>query len=125
MQKPMTVRLQRITIGLQQIGVSDEFMVSRAFFDLVFAGQPLGSFHVDIKQAVGSNFEDYLIEVGPPRGYAGPFNHSAFREAVERYYRGMIGPQGRMIHISGPVRHLSIVNSTFEMPQETTFPVEV
>jgi hypothetical protein len=85
----------------QDYGSTDEHMVSRAFFDLEVGGKRYPGLHVDIKQAVGGDFEKTPLEVGTPQGYSGPLSYSAFREAVEAYYRGCFGSQGKAIRISG------------------------
>ncbi len=86
----------------QDYGSNDEHMVSRVFFSMEVDGKKYDGLQVDIKQAVGSSFETGPIEVGPPRGgYRGPFNHQEFRNAVEKYYRSLIGSQGRGIRIEG------------------------
>lgn len=54
-----------------------------------------------IKQPVGAPFETAPLEVSWPEGYEGSFNNNAFREAVEHYYRSLVGSKGRGIHIQG------------------------
>lgn len=67
----------------QDYGSTDEHMVSRVFFTLELEGKTHNDLYADIKQTVGSSFEIASLEVSPPRGYAGPFNHEAFRKAAE------------------------------------------
>lgn len=78
-------------------------MVSRIFFSLEVGDRRVDGPYVDVKLAVGAGSETGPIEVGSPRGasYRGPFNHDAFRDAVERYYRGLVGSQGTGIRIQG------------------------
>lgn len=85
----------------QDYGSDDEHMVSRVFFTLNYDGDIFDKLYVDIKQPVGGDFETAPLEVGVPQGYRGPFNHDAFREAVEKYYRGLVGSKGSGIRISG------------------------
>jgi len=85
----------------QDYGSDDEHMVSRVFFSLNYGGEVYENLHVEIKQPVGADFETAPLEVGAPQGYKGPFNHEAFREAVEKYYRGLVGSKGSGIRISG------------------------
>jgi hypothetical protein len=85
----------------QDYGSTDEHMVSRVFFTLELEGKTHNDLYADIKQTVGSSFEIASLEVSPPRGYAGPFNHEAFRKAAEAYYRGLVGGSGSGIRIQG------------------------
>ncbi len=85
----------------QDYGSTDEHMVSRLFFDLEIGGKRYPDLHVDIKQAVGGDFENTPLEVGAPQCYNGPLSYNAFREAAEAYYRGCVGSQGRGIRIAG------------------------
>lgn len=88
----------------QDLGGDEEHMVSRVFFDLQIDGHVHSGLYCDIKQVVGSNYETGDIEVGPPVGYKGPFNYTAFRDAVERYYRSLVGSTGSAFRVSGSVR---------------------
>ncbi len=85
----------------QDYGSNDEHMVSRVFFSLNYDGVVYENLYVDVKQTVGSDFETAPLEVGVPQGYKGPFNHEAFRAAVEKYYRGLVGSKGSGIRIAG------------------------
>jgi hypothetical protein len=71
-------------------GSDDEHMVSAVFFDLEINGQVHSDLSVEIRQLVGGG----PMEVGDPKGYSGAINHPAFREAVEGYFRELIGPEG-------------------------------
>jgi hypothetical protein len=83
----------------QEIGSDDEHMVSRVFFSLEVGKRNFDNLFVNIKQPVGSNYEDFPFEVESPKGIDGPFNYEAFRNAVETYYRELVGSQGSMIKI--------------------------
>lgn len=85
----------------QALGSNDEHMVSRVFFDMAIRGKKYKSLYVDIKQPVGGPFETAPLEVSWPKGYEGHFNYNSFREAVEDYYRGLVGSMGRGIRIQG------------------------
>jgi hypothetical protein len=74
-------------------------MVSRAFFSLYVDGTKVGDFSADLKQSVGSEFKDANIEVGPPNGYEGPFDHEHFSAAARTYFRDLIGPEGRELRV--------------------------
>ncbi len=106
----------------QDYGSDDEHMVSRVFFTLEIEGKRYENLHADIKQAVGSNFESDPIEICLPEGYKGPINYAVFRDAVERYYRNLVGSQGRMIHIVGST-NVRMRNNTFVQPAIVEFDV--
>ena len=77
----------------QDYGSDDEHMISRVFFTLEVGGKRYDGLHADVKQTVGSSYEDGPIEISSPRGgsYKGPFNYDAFSAAVEKYYRSLVG----------------------------------
>lgn len=85
----------------QDFGSDDEHMISRLFFTMEIEGERQEDLSVDIKQTVGSDYETGSIEVREPAGYEGPFNHHAFRECAERYYRSCVGGGGSGINIQG------------------------
>ena len=74
-------------------------MFSRINFTLEVNGQKYENMYVDISQPFGTDYTKEPIEVGPPQGgsYNGPFNHQAFSEGVESYYRSLIGAQGSVV----------------------------
>lgn len=82
----------------QNFGSNDEHMVSRIFFVLEIGGKEFSNLFVDVKQTVGSNFENAPLEVSSPHDYKGPFNHDAFRKEAELYYRESFGPEGSAIN---------------------------
>jgi len=83
----------------QNFGSDDDHMVSRIFFDLEIGGKEFSELFVDVKQTVGSSFEDAPLEVSSPHDYKGPFNHDAFRKEAELYYRESFGPEGSVINL--------------------------
>ena len=85
----------------QEYGSDDEHMISRVFFDLEIDGTKHEGDHTSIKQTVGSSIESAPLEVLPPANYNSPINFEAFHEAVEDYYRSLIGGQGSGIRITG------------------------
>jgi hypothetical protein len=99
----------------QDYGSNDEHMVSRVFFTLNYDGVVYENLYVDIKQPVGTDFETAPLEVGVPQGYRGPFNHDAFREEVEKYFRGLVGSKGSGIRISGG-SNIRMRNNQFVFP---------
>jgi hypothetical protein len=107
----------------QELGSDDEHMVSRVFFDFEFQGKVEHGLHADIKQSVGSSFEASPLEVSKPADYKGPFNFEAFRDAVEKYYRGLIGAQGRGIQVTG-ASNVRMRNNRFAQTTTVEFNVE-
>jgi hypothetical protein len=106
----------------QDIGNSDEHMVSRVFFSLKYDRKVHEDLYVDIKQAVGADFETSPLEVGVPQGYRGPFNHESFREEVEKYYRDLIGSKGAGIRITGS-GNVRMRNNRFDFPRTVDFEI--
>jgi len=52
----------------QDYGSNDEHMVSRVFFTLEVGDRRYDGLYVDVKQTVGSSYEDGPIEVSSPKG---------------------------------------------------------
>ncbi len=119
-----TVFLHRLTQDSQEYGSDDQHMVSRVFFDMELGGRRYDGLYCDVKQTVGSDFESAPLEVSSPVGYRGAFNHRAFQEAIERYYRSLVGSQGRGIRIAG-ASNVRMRNNSFIQPTQATFDVEV
>ncbi len=95
------VNFHKIIVDSQEYGSDDEYMVSRVFLDLEIGGQKHPNLDADIKQTVGGSFDTTPIEVESPPGYKGPFNYMAFREAVEGYYRSLVGEKGSLFLLKG------------------------
>jgi hypothetical protein len=85
----------------QEYRSDHEHMVSRLFFTLDDGMRRYTGLYADLKQAMGASYETGPIEVGPPVGYDGPFNHESFRRAAERYFPGLVGSTGTGIRIEG------------------------
>ena len=107
----------------QDYGSDDEHMVSRIFFSIEVGGRRYDGLHVDVKQTVGSSYETGPIEVGSPKGYKGPFNHEAFRAAVEKYYRGLVGSTGTGIRIAGGDKKIRMRDNHFQKQEIVEFDV--
>ncbi len=118
-----TVTLTRCVQDSQDYGSNDEHMVSRVFFDLEVDGRSYPGLHADLKQVVGSNYETGDIEVGKPEGYRGPFNYIAFRDAAERYFRGLVGSAGSGIRIQGAT-NIRMRNNTFDFRRVEVFEID-
>ncbi len=95
----------------QDYGSDDEHMVSRVFFTFEI-GDNKYDLYADIKQTVGASYEEGAIEVMSPSGYEGPFNYQAFRDAAEKYYRGLVGSSATGIKIQGG-SNIRMRNNTF------------
>jgi hypothetical protein len=118
------ILLQRLVQDSQEYGSNDEHMVSRVFFDLIIDGTRHPNLYCDVKQIVGSSFETAPMEVSTPVGYTGAFNHDAFQNIIEKYYRTLVGSQGHGIRITDG-SNIRMQNNTFVQPSEATFEVQV
>ena len=107
----------------QEYGSNDEFMVSRVFFSMKFPDKQINDIYTDIKLAVGDQYEGGSIEVGKPQGYSGPLNYSAFRDAVEKYYRELIGSSASGIRISGG-SNIRMYNNWFNIPMTADIEID-
>lgn len=116
----VTVSFKKCIQDSQEYGSTDEHMVSRVFFDLEAEGKMTPNLSVDIRQVLGGAFEADPIEVTRPEGYRGPFNYNAFRDAVEAYYRSLVGSTGSGIRIAGG-GNIRMRNNTFVMPGRAQF----
>jgi hypothetical protein len=99
----------------QDLGSTDEHMVSRVFFKLKVGFLTHEDLYVDVKQIAGGKFDDTPLEVGAPHGYKGPFNHEAFRDLVERYYRNAVGQSGWAFRV-GPGANVRMRNNILSSP---------
>jgi hypothetical protein len=95
------VTFHRAIQDSQEFGSNDEHMVSRVFFTLAVDGKLAGDFFADLKQTVGSKFNRSDIEVSPPRGYDGPFDHVRFSDAARDYFSGAFGLEASGFNFGG------------------------
>ncbi len=95
----------------QEYGSDDEHMVSRVFLTLE-AGNNKYDLVADVKQIVGSRFEDAPLEVSFPKDYKGPFDYMELQKEIEEYYRESFGSRGRAIHIEGGA-HIRMKHNIF------------
>ena len=100
----------------QEIGSDNEHMVSRVFFNLKAGFLTHEGLYVDVKQIAGGEFESTPLEIGPPHGYRGPFNHQAFRDLVEQYYRNAIGSSGWAIRVAPGAKNIRMQNNMIRTP---------
>ncbi|MFX1534100.1 MAG: hypothetical protein ACFFDI_07695 [Promethearchaeota archaeon] len=109
----------------QDYGSNDEWMVSRVFFNLEIDGERFEGLYADLKQTVGSDYETAPLEVSPPHGYEGAFNHQAFRECVEKYYRTKcVGSEATGIHLGKGAKFIRMQNNVFDIEMVCEFEVE-
>jgi hypothetical protein len=108
----------------QEIGTESEHMLSKILFTLSIDGKSLGSFSVDVKQTVGGNYENDAIEVmGLPKELNGKINYQAFRDAVERYYRNIVGANAHCFHV-GKGASISMTNNVINSNMPFEFSVD-
>lgn len=121
--KTAKVTFKKCIQDSQEYGSDDEHMVSRIFFDVDIDGEKYEELCVDVKQTVGSDFETSPLEVGIPKDYQGALNYQAFRQAVEAYYRSLVGSQARGIRISGGA-NIRMHDNIWEQTTVVEFPVQ-
>lgn len=114
--------LQKLIQDSQDYGSTEEHMISRVFFDFELDGHTYEGLYADIKQTVGSSFENAPLEVSKPMNYKGPFNYEAFHQIVEQYYRSLVGQSGAGMHNEGGT-NLRMRHKTFVQPNVAEFPV--
>ena len=101
----------------QDYGSDDEHMVSRVFFDLEIGEETFEGLYANIKQAVcgdydtGPIYDTGSIEVSQPFGYEGAFNHHAFRDCAEKFYRSCVGSEGTGIRIGEGAQNIRMRNN--------------
>ena len=118
------VHFQQMIQDSQEYGSDEEHMVSRVFFALELEGSSVHTdLYADVKQTVGSSFETAPLEVSMPHGYKGPWDHEAFSQAVEAYYRGLVGASGRMIRIEA-ASNVRMRNNRYVEPRVVEFHVK-
>lgn len=107
----------------QEYGSDDEEMVSRVFFTLEIGEDKFEELYADLKQTVGADYDTGPIEVGPPQGYDGPFNHQAFRDFAEKYYRSLVGSQARGIRIGKGASNIRMYGNIFNVEMVCEFEI--
>ena len=107
----------------QEFGSDDEYMVSRVFFNMEIDGELKTDLYSNIKQTVGSNFEEGQIEVGFPVGITGPFNYEKFSDAAKKYYLKLVGSQGSGIKIGNGCSNIRMMHNIFKFPYNVEFEI--
>lgn len=109
----------------QDFGSTDDHMVSRVSVSISVDGGEEGEYIADLKQTVGSQFEDGPIEVSRPRfndkEHRGPWDQAAFAEAAIAYYRGLIGASGAGIRFGSAARNIHMRGNSFMSTHVVTF----
>jgi hypothetical protein len=101
----------------------ENHMVSTLYFSIEAEGATYNGLSVEVRQPFGANFESDPLEVATPKGeYSGGWDHSAFSDLCEAYYRSTIGSTGTGIRISGG-GNIRMKNNTFAMPATGEFSV--
>lgn len=113
-----TIHLRELLQDAQEFGSDDEFMVSRVFFDLEVDTRMFRGLYADLKQVVGSQFEDEAIQVTGPVGYTGPHpvNQKSFQDAVRRYFLRFIGPNGTSGILLVNSKNIRMRDNRFALP---------
>jgi hypothetical protein len=115
------VKFYRVVQDTQNYGSfdpNDDFMVSRVNFVLEVNGRPQGDKYVEVRQPFGCNYTTEPVEVGPPLGYSGHWNHHEFSDRCEEYYRGCLG----MLTNLGPhMRNVRMRNNTINAAATVEF----
>lgn len=106
----ITLEFYKCIQDSQEFGSDNEHMMSRVFFTL--DGKP---YECNIRQPYGGNFssEETPIEVETPQELKRVVNYLEFRDAVESYFREIIGGQGHGIRITGNVSNIRMMNNIF------------
>lgn len=119
-----TIHLRELIQDAQEFGSDDEFMVSRVFFDLEVDTRMFRGLHADLKQVVGSKFEDEAIQVTGPHGYPGPHpvNQKSFQDAVRRYFLRFIGPNAQAFNL-GKSKGVRMMNNS--VSAHVSEPIEI
>jgi len=108
----------------QELGSDDEYMVSRVFFSLEINRKRFEDLYADLKQTVGADYETGPIEVGASQGYDGPFNHEAFRDCAEKYYRSCVGSEATGIRIGKGAKGIRMFNNVFRKEMVCEFEIK-
>lgn len=87
-----TVIFTSVIQNSQDHGKGDDFMVSRVTFKTQVQGQVREGKWADVKQTVGTERTDGVIEVSVPFEFRGPFVFDKLQQAIQEYYLSSIGP---------------------------------
>ena len=116
-----TVTFEKCIQDSQEYGSNNEHMVSRVSL-MLEVGNNKYDLIADVKQIVGSRFEDSPLEVSFPKEYKGPINYKELQKEIEEYYRESFGSRGMGIHIESGA-HVRMQNNT--VIQQKTVEIEI
>ena len=121
------VLFKRIIVDLQELQCfepSDDHMISRLFFDLEVGGNHYYDMMVEVKQPYGTQYESEPLEVSKMIGpYKGNWNHNDFSELVEKYYRSLIGKEGKSIKTTDKANNTLFKNCVIEQTEVFEFDI--
>jgi hypothetical protein len=109
-----TLRFQKILQDTHDYDAFDkngDHMVSKIEFSLAIDDKRYMNLVVEVRQPFGADFATDAIEVSRPKGYDGAWNHSAFSDLCEEYYRQVIGPRGAAIGFGPRSTNVSMRNN--------------
>lgn len=117
------IQFTRCIQDSQEYGSNDQHMISRIFFNLIVNGLTHTDFYCDMKQVVGTDYENTPLEVSGPKGttYRGPFDQQKFREAVEIYYRRCVGFSDSRIRMAPGIKGMRMRNHIFYIREDAEF----
>lgn len=115
--KKIRIRFHEIVQGVQEIGSQGDHMVSRLKFSAEVDGKVFNGLEVDVQQPHGTNYANEPLEVKVPMGgYSGPWNHQAFADLCEHYYRKAIGSASAIIAIGPGAINVKMSANRFTFP---------
>ena len=116
------VTFHKIMVHKQVLGGDDECIMSTLFFTLESGNKKHENLTAQLKQVVGTQYNENAIEVGNPSGYNGPFNHNHFQQAASEYYRVDAGAYASLLKVYES-NIVKLEKRTFE--QEITFDMPI
>jgi hypothetical protein len=119
----VTVNVTRCVQDSQEYGSTDEYMVSRVFYSIDVDGVSKGNDYSDLKQVVGSAYSSDNIEVSPPKGYRGPYDHKSFSNEMAGYFCKCVNSSGAVLSL-GSAAQFRMKNNTFAIPYRFQFEAE-
>jgi hypothetical protein len=121
-----TIEFKCIRVNLQRTSTfeSDEGQIDSLIeFDFAIGDERLKDLKAEVRQQIGTDFQNQPLEVGRVISYNGPWNYDEFRAYCERYYRDVIGSSGIGLLIERGERKLvERVAIQFYRREEITLP---
>lgn len=113
-------------LDAQEFGSNNEHMVSIIYFQ-VFRGDDLERNNIQtlsatIRQPYGGefDFETTALTVMPPIELQGLIDFNEFSQAVEGYFRHVVGSQGQGVRLGSGVTHTRLSNINISIPGTAT-----